>query len=104
MRKNLLHASLINAHEISIVYISNYTSVENVDFYLIKENQKLSLRKEINNRTSIPEVKLICREEIELGYDYRVMSSEDESVYLDYDDYVLTPEFDEYYAYFVENN
>ena len=99
MRKNLLHASLINAHEISIVYISNYTSVENVDFYLIKENQKLSLRKEINNRTSIPEVKLICREEIELGYDYRVMSSEDESVYLDYDDYVLTPEFDEYYAY-----
>ena len=102
MKKNLLHASLVNAHEISIIYVSSYNTPDNVDFYLLKGKEKFLLRKEINSRSSIPEVKLICREEIELGYDYRIFSSEDESVYLDYDDYVLSPEFDEYYAYNLE--
>ena len=99
MRKNLLHASLLTSHEIGIVYLSAYSTVDNVDFFLVHKKTKIPLRKEVNNRQSIPEVKLISEEPIMLGKDYIVESSEEESVFLDLDDYVLTKEFDDLYAY-----
>ena len=99
MRKNLLYASLVNAHEISIIYLSNYSSVDNVDFFLTNKKEKTPLRKEINYHQAIPEVRLFSEKEIVLGTDYKIESSEEENVYLDLDDYVLTNEFDDKYAY-----
>ena len=99
MRKNLLNASLVNSHEISIIYFSNYTSIDNVDFFLVGNGKKIPLKKEPNAHTSITETRLISEVPIVLGYDYEVKSSEEESVYLEYEDYVATREFDELYAY-----
>ena len=99
MRKNLLNASLINSHEISIIYLTNFSSIETVDFFLVGNGKKIPLKKEQNAHSSITETKLISEEPIVLGYDYEVRSSEEESVYLEYEDYVATREFDELYAY-----
>ena len=99
MRKNLLNASLINSHEISIIYLTNFSSIETVDFFLVGNGKKVPLKKEQNAHSSITETKLISEEPIVLGYDYEVRSSEEESVYLEYEDYVATREFDELYAY-----
>lgn len=103
MRKNLLHASLINSHEISIIYIPTYNSIDEVEFFLIgkrdRKNIKIHLKKTSFNNKKIPEAILYSEEEIILGFDYSVYSSEEESVYLDLDDYVQSEEFDEKYAY-----
>ena len=103
MRKNLLHASLVNAHEISLIYISSYNSIDEVEFFLKGKREKKNIKYKLNkiaaNNSNIPEVRLYSEEEILLGYDYMVESSEEESVYLDLDDYVQSPEFDERYSY-----
>ena len=99
MRKNLINAALINAYEISIIYLANFSSVEEVNFYLVWDHNKIPLRKEFNTRSSVTEIKLISEQEIVLGHDYEVKSSEEESVYLDFDEYVASNEFDELYAY-----
>ena len=103
MRKNLLHASLVNSHEISLIYISSYNSIDPIEFYLLgkkeKKNIKIHLSKIGVANKNIPEIRLYSEEEIVLGYDYRVESSEEESVYLDLDDYVQSEEFDQKYAY-----
>ena len=99
MRKNLLNASLLNSHEISVIYLSNFSSIDNVEFFLVGNGHKTPLVKEQNAHISITETKLICPEPIILGFDYEVVSSEEESVCLEYEDYVTTKEFDELYAY-----
>ena len=99
MRKNLLNASLINSHEISIIYLANFSSIDNVEFFLVGNGHKTPLVKEQNAHSSITETKLISVEPIILGYDYEVVSSEEESVFLEYEDYVSSKEFDELYAY-----
>ena len=99
MRKNLLNASLVNSHEISVIYLANFSSIDSVDFFLVGNGKKVPLKKEPNAHSSITETKLISEEPIVLGYDYEVKSSEEESVYLEYEDYVQTREFDELYAY-----
>ena len=99
MRKNLLNASLVNSHEISVIYLANFSSIDSVDFFLVGNGKKIPLKKEPNAHSSITETRLISEEPIVLGYDYEVRSSEEESVYLEYEDYVGTREFDELYAY-----
>ena len=99
MRKSLLQASLVNSREISVIYLPNYISVEEVDFYLVNGNKKTKLHKEINTRQSIPEVKLLSPISIFLGNEYYVETSESESIVLDTEDYVQSEEFDDLYYY-----
>ena len=104
MKKSLLHAALVSAHEISVVYLPNYSSIDEVDFYLVYENRKIRLHKEINTRQSIPEIKLISAEPIRLGREYFIESSVDGGmVPIDLEDYVQSDEFDELY-YYPEND
>ena len=103
MRKNLLHASLVSSHEISLIYISSYGSIDDVEFFLVgkrgRDSVKIPLKKASTIIRNIPEVRLFSEQEIVLGFDYRVESSEEESVYLDLDDYVQSQEFDDLYSY-----
>lgn len=99
MRKNLLRAALINAHEISVVYLPNYANIEDIDFFLVANNRKILLKKEVNSRQAIPEIKLKSDKAIELGFEYYVETSDEESIVLDLEEYVLTEEFDELYSY-----
>ena len=100
MKKKLLAASLVNKNEISVVYLPNYSSVlDNIEFFLVYDNVKVRLGKEVHFMQNILDIKLFSNEDIILGHDYRVVSSEEESVYLDLDEYVQSEEFDDLYAY-----
>ena len=99
MRKNLLNATLVSSHEISVIYLSNFYSIDDVDFFLTSNDFKRPLKKEQKSRQSITEIILHSNEEIELGKDYKVETSEEESVYLDLDEFVSHPEFDDLYSY-----
>ena len=99
MRKNLLHAFLVNKREVSIYFLANYTSPDEVEFFLLKDDEKLILHKEIIRDTRGLEIIAHSDVDIELGHNYRILSSEGEEVVLDYDEYVSTQEFEELYSY-----
>ena len=99
MQKKFLQAYLMNTHEIGVVYISEDNDIDSVDFFLQTNGKRTPLRKQIHRRGSFMEARLISESPIELGKDYRVSSSDEEFVDLDYDSYVMCHEFEELYAY-----
>lgn len=99
MRKNLLHASLLNKREISIVFLSSTSFVDDVHFYLSVNGNKIPLQKEVSRRQSVPEVKLVSDVDIVLGQNYKIVTSEEEEIFIDFDEYTTTKEFDELYSY-----
>lgn len=99
MQKKLLQAYLINAHEIGIVFLSEEGDVDSIDFFLNTPKSKKPLKKTINRRGVFEEVRLVSDEAIPLGYDYKISSSEEEYVDLDYDTYITSPEFESLYSY-----
>lgn len=100
MKKKLLTACLVSSKEIEAMFLPTYSSMlDDVMFYLCHDDVKIPLRKEVHFRQNVLDISLFSDEEIVLGYDYHVTSNEEESVYLELDDYVQTEEFDHLYAY-----
>ena len=99
MKRNLLRAMLINKHEVRILFIANFTSINDVEFFLKYDDKKIPLAKDTHTVSQVGEITLLSDEEIVLGRDYCILSSEDEIVDLDLDDYVASEEFDEDYYY-----
>ena len=90
---------LVNKHEIRILFIANFTSINDVEFFLKYDDKKIPLAKDSHVSSHVGEVSLHSEEEIPLGRDYFILSSEDEIVDVDLDEYVASEEFDEDYYY-----
>lgn len=99
MQKKLLQAYLISTHEIGIVFITEDNDIDDIEFFLQADKKKTQLRKQINRRGSFMELRLISEAPIYLGKDFKVISSEEEIVDLDYDSYIASHEFEELYTY-----
>ena len=100
MKRKLLVASLISKNEISVVYLPNYSSVlDDIEFFLECDGIKFPLKKEVHFRQNLIDIDLFSENDILLGRDYKIVSSEEESVYLDLEEYIQSEEFDQLYAY-----
>ena len=100
MKRKLLAASLASSTEIDVIYVPNYSSVlDDFSFFLVYDNKRIPLEKEIHFRQNLIDIKLTSNEPLELGHDYQIATNEEESVYLDLDEYVQSEGFDQLYFY-----